>query len=565
MKTRLVAAITGWLILFACGFLAFSPPLLDAQESAPPPPAAEPTAAAVAEEMDAMEEFIEAREQLGDERTGLDKRIDDIFAPVANGILTVVFVQVPIPGTDMQVPFVLLWLVFASAFLTIYFRFINLRGFTLALKTVTGKFTDDDAPGQVTHFEALTAALSATVGLGNIAGVAVAITLGGPGATFWMIVAGALGMATKFAECTLGVKYRQIDENGVVYGGPMYYLEGGFREKGLGLLGKALAILFAICCVGASFGGGNMFQVNQAYQQFVEVTGGDETWIAENGWAFGVMIGLLVGVVIIGGITSIAKVTSKIVPLMAGVYVLCALAILAVNLPEVPGAFGKILTGAFAPEAVAGGFLGAFIAGIQRAAFSNEAGFGSAPIAHAAVQTKSPASEGVVALLEPFVDTVIVCTMTALVIVVTGTYAGAEQDGVRMTSAAFATVIGWFPYLLSLAVILFAFSTMISWSYYGQQAWTYLVGRGKAKELVFKAIFCLMVVVGSSVTLGNVINFSDGVLFAMCFPNLIAVYLLLPTIKRELKAYQHKISVLEEDMRFKARLQKSREMEEDAR
>nr|ADI21707.1 Na+/alanine symporter [uncultured Verrucomicrobiales bacterium HF0130_14P10] len=443
------------------------------------------------------------------------------------------------------VPAVVLWLVTGAIIFTLYLRFVNFRYFRLAIDIVCGKHSDPTDKGEVSHFQALSAALSGTVGLGNIAGVAVAISLGGPGATFWMIIAGLLGMSSKFVECTLGVKYRKFGEDGRTYGGPMYYLRDGLAKRGWGKMGKIFAIFFAVMCVGGSLGGGNMFQINQAFAQFVNVTGGpQESWAQGYGWLFGLVVAALVAMVIIGGIRSIARATSKIVPLMCGIYVLAAIVVLIARINEVPGAFALILSEAFNPQAVTGGFVGVLIQGFKRAAFSNEAGIGSASIAHSAVRTKFPASEGLVSLLEPFIDTVVVCTMTALVIVVTGQWevgASSFAEGVSLTSDSFESVIGWFPLLLTLAVLLFAFSTMITWSYYGQQAWAFVFGRGRQADLTYKLIFCLCIILGSAMSLDKVIGFSDAMIFAMCFPNLIGLYFLMPEARRELAIYLSEI------------------------
>ena len=443
------------------------------------------------------------------------------------------------------VPAVVLWLVTGAIIFTLYLRFVNFRYFRLAIDIVRGKHSDPTDKGEVSHFQALSAALSGTVGLGNIAGVAVAISLGGPGATFWMIIAGLLGMSSKFVECTLGVKYRKFGEDGRTYGGPMYYLRDGLAKRGWGKMGKIFAIFFAVMCVGGSLGGGNMFQINQAFAQFVNVTGGpQESWAQGYGWLFGLVVAALVAMVIIGGIRSIARATSKIVPLMCGIYVLAAIVVLIARINEVPGAFALILSEAFNPQAVTGGFVGVLIQGFKRAAFSNEAGIGSASIAHSAVRTKFPASEGLVSLLEPFIDTVVVCTMTALVIVVTGQWevgASSFAEGVSLTSDSFESVISWFPLILTLAVLLFAFSTMITWSYYGQQAWAFVFGRGRQADLAYKLIFCLCIILGSAMSLDKVIDFSDAMIFAMCFPNLIGLYFLMPEARRELAIYLSEI------------------------
>ncbi len=438
----------------------------------------------------------------------------------------------------VKIPFIILWLLLGALIFTIYFKFINFRSFILAFRIVKGTYSSDDDEGEVTHFQALTAALSGTVGLGNIAGVAAAISLGGPGATFWMILTGLLGMSSKFVECTLGVKYRKIDEDGTVHGGPMYYLSNGIAgfKPGIAGFGKFLAGAFAVFCVFGSFGGGNMFQSNQAYKQMASIGVFEHSTTAS--FIFGLLMAVLVGVVIIGGIKSIAKVTDKIVPFMVVIYVAAALYILFAKFDQIPTAFMAIIDGAFNAEAAFGGFIGVMIVGIQRAAFSNEAGIGSASIAHSAVKTRFPASEGIVALLEPFIDTVVVCTMTAVVLIITGFYdAESSVGGIEVTSSAFASVIPGAQYIIMVAAVLFAFSTMISWSYYGLQAWGYLFGVSKRNELLYKGIFCIFVVVGAMSSMGAVITFSDCAILAMCFPNIMGLYLLLPIVKDELQKF----------------------------
>jgi alanine or glycine:cation symporter, AGCS family len=471
--------------------------------------------------------------------TGLDATINDWFATVSDPVVATIFFSVPVLGADL--PLIVVWLVVAAVFFTIWTGFLNIRGFGHALALVRGRYSDPKDAGEVSHFQALATAVSGTVGLGNIAGVAVAITLGGPGATFWMIVAGFLGMSTKLVECTLGVKYRRENADGSVSGGPMYYLSRGLAERGMARLGKVLAVVFAICCIGGSLGGGNMFQSNQATAQIIAVTGAEDSPLAGQGVWIGLAFAVLVGVVIIGGIKSIARVTDKLVPFMAALYLGAALVVIAFNLDAVPGAFQAILSGAFTPEGVAGGFVGVLIQGFRRAAFSNEAGVGSAAIAHSAVRTKEPATEGHVALLEPFIDTVVICTMTALVIVITGTYTSGEAEGVALTSDAFATVIPWFPVVLAVAVVLFAYSTMLAWSYYGMKATRYLFRDSAIAENVFKIVFCVFTVIGAAATLGPVIDFSDSMIFAMSLPNIIGLYLLAGVVKRELAQYRTKL------------------------
>lgn len=444
------------------------------------------------------------------------------------------------PNGDLQekeIPFIVVWLLLGALFFTLRLGFINFRGFRHSLDLARGKYDDPNAPGQVTHFQALATAVSGTVGLGNIAGVAVAVSLGGAGATFWMILAGLLGMSSKFVECTLGVKYRFINSEGRVFGGPMNYLRYGLEKRNMKGLGKVLAGLFAVLAIGASFGGGNMFQSNQAFG----ILAGEFPALAGNGFWFGLVVAILVGVVIIGGISSIAKVTGKIVPIMAGVYILGALVVIGVNLENIGPAFTAIWDGALSPSALKGGVIGVLIVGFQRAAFSNEAGVGSAAIAHSAAKTNNPPSEGFVALLEPFIDTVVVCTLTALVLIFTGMHEVEGVGGVELTSSAFGSVISWFPYVLATAVFLFAFSTMISWSYYGMRAWTYLFGKSKKIEVVYKVLFLVFVVVGASVSLGAVLDFSDMMILAMSFPNIIGLYIMSGEVKKDLKEYSRKL------------------------
>ena len=534
-----------------------------------------------------------------------EQKVDSLLAPIADKANAIVFYSPKVEG--QSVPIVLIILGGTAIFLTVYFKFLNLRSVGLAIRTVKGKYTDKDAPGEITHFQALSAALSATVGLGNIAGVAVAIGMGGPGATFWMVLMGLCGMTTKFCECTLGVKYRKIDDEGKVSGGAMYYLSQGLAERGLGGLGKVLAIFFAVMCIGGAFGAGNLFQVNQATTQVVESFGvfsgeGEKFW-------FGAILAVFVGLVIIGGIKSIARVTSFLVPFMCVTYMLVAFVIICTHISELGSAIELIVQSAFSPMAVGGGVVGVLIQGIKRAAFSNEAGIGSAPIAHSAVKTRKPASEGMVALLEPFTDTVVVCTMTALVLIITGVWkvdAVAEKDalplyqtaamekvvgsidkgeelriidkkkaegdlgargqvwiseeqtawvnyegltkveGIGKTSRAFGEKFASFPKVLAVAVLLFAFSTMISWSYYGEQAVNYLCGKRRpAVILGYKVLFCALVVVGANASLDKVILLSDAMLFAMVIPNMIGLYILLPVVKKELAIFREHVSEIE--------------------
>jgi alanine or glycine:cation symporter, AGCS family len=478
-----------------------------------------------------------------------DEQVNEFFTPISDAITSVVFYAVPLDflGEGVELPLIVVWLVVAGIFFTIYLRGFQFRAFKHALQLTRGDYNDPRDAGEVTHFQALATAISGTVGLGNIAGVAVAISLGGPGATFWMIIAGLVGMCTKGVECTLGVKYRNVYPDGRVSGGPMYYLSKGLAEKTprLGTLGKVLAVLFCIFTLGGAVGGGNMFQANQAFAQAQSVTGGDDgpLGFGAAGAVFGLVLAIFVGAVIIGGIRSIARVTDKIVPFMAIFYVLACLTVLFANLSSVPDALADIFTQAFSPEAGFGGLVGVLIQGFRRAAFSNEAGLGSAAIAHSAVKTREPATEGHVAVLEPFVDTVVICTMTALAIVITGTYAEeSSAPGVETTSAAFETVVSWFPVVLAIAVILFAYSTMLAWSYYGLKAATYLFGESMVVDRTWKLIFCLFVIIGASSTLDAVIGFSDSMIFLMALPNIVGLYIMARVVKREIYGYRKRLA-----------------------
>jgi len=524
---------------------------------------------------------------------GIDEKINQAFKPISDFFGALIFFEVPIFGGT---PFVLILLVLAALFFTIFFGFVNIRRFGTAINVVRGKYDeidhhtadpkaavnvvdgdvirtigDESKDGEVTHFQALATAVSGTVGNGNIAGVALAIALGGPGATFWMIICGLLGMSTKFVECTLGVQYRDIGADGTVYGGPMYYLTKGLKDRGFASIGKVLAVLFAIFCIGGSFGGGNAAQSNQATIVLKDLLGLES---AGAGFGIGVVLAILVAIIIIGGIKRIASVTEKVVPLMAGLYMVACLYIILSNFTLIDDAFSLIFTEAFTPRAGVGGVIGVLLVGFKRAAFSNEAGAGSASIAHSAVKTKYSASEGLVALLEPFIDTVVICTMTALVIIIFNTggafdyggvagaieqadgsfnviidgityfdvegkvlIAGELKEGAGITASAFANYIPYSNVFLTVAVVLFAVSTMISWSYYGLQSWKFLFGRGKAADLAYKLLFCVFVIIGAAANMKSIWDFSDAMIFAMVFPNMIGLFFLFPVVKRELNRY----------------------------
>lgn len=466
----------------------------------------------------------------------IDKLIDAAFEPVSNAVASVIFYSIRL--LDLEIKLILIWLVIAAVFFTFYLGFINIRCFGHAIEVLRGKHDNGDSTGHISRFQALMTSLSATVGLGNIAGVAVAISVGGPGAAFWMAAMGIFSMSTKFVEVTLGIKYRQCDNRNMISGGPMHYLYSAFERRKKPQIGKYMAGLFALCCIGGTIGAGGLFQANQAYQQALIVTGGDAGFLADRGWLFGLFMAILVGMVIIGGIRWIAAVAGRVVPIMAVIYIVAGMIVIGVHYEAIPGALSTIIEMALYPEAGLGALMGALLMGVQRATFSNEAGLGSSAIAHCAVKTHEPVSQGMVGMLGPFIDTVIICMVTALVIVISGSYVeGSGIEGVELTSRAFASGISWFPYVLSLTVFLFAYSTMISWSYYGLVCTTYLFGERMAIEWIYKLLFCMFIIVGASAQLSNIILFTDAMVFAMAVPNIIGLYMLAPEIKKDLRIY----------------------------
>lgn len=499
------------------------------------------------------------------------KPVDEKFGTVNGIVAKVIFFPIPLGGKN-SIEFAVLLLVCGAAFFTFRMGFISLRGFGHAISVTAGKYDDKNATGDVSHFQALTTALSATVGLGNIAGVTTAIAIGGPGAAFWMILAGFLGMTSKFVECTLGQKYRQVRSDGTIMGGAMYYLSRGLAEIGLAPLGKIFAVAFAVLCIGGSFAGGNSYQVNGSLAAVAETIPFFKTWP----WVYGLIMLVLTAIVIIGGIKRIASTADKIVPIMCGVYVLAGMIILFKNASIVPAAFASIITSAFSPEAYRGGLVGVLVWGFKRAAFSNEAGVGSAAIAHSAAKTPYPIREGIVSLLEPFVDTIIVCTMTALVIVVTGAhdYKNPEFNpafkaqyefneegiatsirGAALTSAAMDSQINGFKYVLAFATFMFAYSTMISWSYYGERCWAYLFGDGSS--MVYRGIFLVFTFLGSVVSAKNMMDFGDLMIFGMMIPNMIGLFLLSNKVKKDLNEYWAKLKSGEMDREHQERVKAS--------
>jgi len=471
-----------------------------------------------------------------------DERVEALVRPLANGLSSIVFYKIDLFGQGF--PLIVLWLAVAAVFFTLYLGFINIRGFGQAIRHVRGHYHNPEANGEISHFQAVATAVSGTVGIGNIGGVAVAIVIGGPGAAFWLIVAGFLSMSTKLVECTLGVKYRRYNPDGSVSGGPMYYLEHYLSSRGAPRWGKFLGSFYALSLVIGCLGIGNMFQSNQAYVQFVTISGGEQSFFAERGWLFGLLIAAAVGLVIIGGIKSIARVAAHIVPFMGILYCVSALVIIAMSAARIPAAIELIVSSAFSVQSATGGAVGAIIVGFQRALFSNEAGIGSASIAHSAVQTDEPASEGLVSLLEPFIDTVVICTLSSLVIVTTAYPNGLMDhglEGIALTSAAFAHHISWAPYPLAVAALLFAFSTSIAWSYYGLKGWTYLFGEGRVTQMVFKGIFCAFIALGCMIQLSAVLDFSDAMVFLIAVPNILGLYLFAPEVKREIQDYMRRL------------------------
>ena len=468
---------------------------------------------------------------------GIDEKIEKYFAPFSDKFSAFIFAPVEIMGA--QVPVLIFLMIGTSIFCTIYLRFIGIWGFKHSLFQIFHKKDTEGHKGEVSSFGALATALSGSIGLGNIAGVAIAISLGGPGAMFWMCMGAIFGMALKFCEVTLSLKYRIFNADGSVSGGPMFYIQRGLAQKGLPNLGKTLAYIFAIAMIPATVGGGCMLQTNQAAQQFINITGGETGFFGIHSWIFGLIVAIIVGLVIVGGIKSIAKVTSKVVPIMCLLYMGVSLIIIILNFTHIPHAIYTIIHEAFVPKAVAGGAIGAIIIGLRRSIQSNEAGIGSSPIAYAAVKTNEPVSQGFVSMIEPFLDTVIVCSMTAFVIILTGEYLKYSEgiSGVELTSSAFAGAFPFFPYILAVVIILFALSTILSWAYYGQKAWTFLVGEGHKRILLYQIVFCLFIIIGSSMNIKSVIDFTDATYLVMAAPNLIAIFILLKDIKKDLTDY----------------------------
>ena len=512
------------------------------EAATPANPAPEPAGGSSApESTDAAPESAVATQAPGHTSGSWMTKLDAAFGSyVVTPLATILFFDFYTPQwLGASVPFVVAWLMIGATFFTLRMGLINVRGFWHAVRLTRGDYDDQHQQGEVTHLQALASALSATVGLGNIAGVAIAVGAGGPGATFWMIICGLLGMTSKFTECTLAMMYRRVQPDGTILGGPMEYLQAGLKDLGYARLGRCLSVLFALFCIGASFGGGNAFQVGQSLGAIRQ----DIPLLDEQPWIYGVIMAVMAGLVIVGGIRSIGAVSARIVPLMCLGYIITVISILLMNLDRLLPACSLIVTEAFSPQAAYGGFLGVVVTGVRRAVFSNEAGVGSAAIAHSAAKTNEPISEGIVALLEPFIDTVVVCTMTALVIIVTGVYNDpayaefvAKNQGAALTKVAFTTGgYEWFKWILYTVVVLFAYSTLVSWSYYGERCTVSLFG--PRSSLVYKVVFLLFIVLGSIVTESNSLAFSDLLILSMSLPNIFGLYFLSGRVKQALDRY----------------------------
>jgi AGCS family alanine or glycine:cation symporter len=475
---------------------------------------------------------------------GFSEFVSDTFGPISAAFSALVFYTVNIGGVEF--PLIIAWLVAGGIFCSVYLRVLTPSNLRLSFKLLRGDFASPEKKeqGQVSHFQALTTALSGTVGVGNLGHGAIAITLGGPGAILWMVVGGLLGASMKCAECILGVQYREEHEDGSVSGGPMYYLSRGLKARGFDKGGRFLGAMYALFIVIGCLGIGNMFQANQAFTQLQVITGGDTGFLADAGVWVGLLLAVLFAIVVVGGITAIGRVTSKLVPFMAGIYLVGAFAVILGNIGDMPGVIGLILSEAFNPTGIAGGMYAIIAIGFQRAVFSNEAGIGSASIAHSAVKTDEKVTEGFVGLLEPLIDTVLICPLTGFVILLTiydPAMVGAGVQGVELTSRAYESIFSGAPYILAGIIVLFAFSTMISWGYYGQKGWTYLAGNSQLQRYGFYLLYCIFIVIGCTIDLSVVIDFSDAIVFLMAIPNIVGLYIFAPEIRAAILDYRNRV------------------------
>ncbi len=470
----------------------------------------------------------------------VDEFMDKHIAPISDYVANIIFFPITICGS--KVPLIIFWILFAGIFFTIYFRGMAIWGFKHAIDVVSKPAKTGNGSGEVSSFQALATALSGTIGIGSIAGVAISISIGGPGAAFWIFLGAILGMSIKFVEATLAVKYRRFNLDGSVSGGPMHYIAHGLTRRKMRWLGQPLSVLFAILCIGGGLTGGNMIQINQTAHQIVFITGGEHSILHGFTWIIGLIAAILIGLVVVGGIKSIAKVTTILTPTMCALYIVSGLIVIFANWHNIPSAIALICREAFHPTAVAGGVFGTIIIGLRRSVQSNEAGTGAAAIVYATAQTKEPVSQGFVALLETFL-TGVLCLFTSFAIVFSGVLDMSSVgtiSGIELASNAFQSVIPFFPIVLSLIAVLFAMSTLISWAYYGQKAWTFLLGEGKKRVFTFNMIYCVFIVIGSVMNVASVINITDAMMMALCIPNVIVLYILAPEIKRDLKVYLEK-------------------------
>ena len=466
----------------------------------------------------------------------IDATLDKYVAPVSDTIASWIFFPISICGTD--VPVIIFWILFAGIFFTVYLRGIAIWGFKHAFDILRKPTEKNDENGEVSSFQALATALSGTIGLGSIAGVAIAISLGGPGAAFWIFVGSIFGMSLKFVEASLAVKYRRFNLDGSISGGPMHYMAHGLTRKKMRWLGQPLSVIFAVLCICGGITGGNMIQINQATQQIINITGAENSIFFGHSWIIGLTVAIIVGLIVVGGIKGISKVTEKVVPFMCLLYIISGIIVICANFLSIPHAIAIIVKQAFFPEAVAGGIFGTIIMGLRRSVQCNEAGTGSAPIAYATVKTKEPVSQGFVSLIEPFL-TGLLCLLTAFVITITNNYhvEAGGISGIQMTSTAFSSVISFFPYILAVVVVLFGLSTLVSWAYYGQKAWNFMFGEGHKRTLIFQLMYCCFIIIGSVMNLRSVINITDAMMISMSVPNIITMYLLAPEIKKDLQDY----------------------------
>lgn len=480
----------------------------------------------------------------------VDAFMDKYIAPVSDWVADLIFLPIKYNHGDIhiQIPIIIFWILFAGLFFTVYFKGIAIWGFKHAIDQIVKPKKKDGSSGgegEVSSFQALATALSGTIGIGSIAGVAISISIGGPGAAFWIFFGAILGMSIKFVEASLAVKYRRFNLDGSISGGPMHYIAHGLTRKNMRWLGQPLSVIFAILCIGGGITGGNMIQINQTAHQIIFITGGEHSIFHGCTWIIGLTAAILIGLVVVGGIKSIAKVTTILTPTMCALYIISGLIVIGYHFMDIPAGIALIVREAFHPTAVAGGVFGTIIIGLRRSVQSNEAGTGAAAIVYATAQTKEPISQGFVALLETFL-TGILCLFTSCAIVFSGALENTQIgkiSGIELASNAFQSVIPFFPIILSIIAVLFAMSTLISWAYYGQKAWTFLLGEGKKRVLTFNLIYCVFIIIGACMNVKSIIDITDAMMIAMCVPNIIVLYVLCRDVKKDLALYCRKYKV----------------------